>query len=361
MRRCDSDCRAVGALSEGERAGGALRSGARCRCACPGRDGGAASRHIGGGNDPLASCAFGGKKGTAGGGVGCGRATRGAVPGFAARTGSARGPRPAVAEAVRRAMTVRLARRGATGAAGLATAGCSETRIGLLEPIGTNDTPNRLAEAGADSGDGGADGLLIAACARWSAEREPDPALMMWIVDVSGTMSLPLPGSQATKWDVERPVLADTVGTLPARFGLGALYFPNMATSASTTSRPTAACVNVNAMIDVGMLGTDVSVQRMTLARSLGATEAGLQEGAPTIDAYLAGLEELGRSPLDGTRRMLLITDGDPTFSEGCVGYGLAEAPVDPTPLIDAISGARRAGIRTFVIGSPGSKSTNSR
>jgi len=58
---------------------------------------------------------------------------------------------------------------------------------------------------------------------------------------------------------------------------------------------------------------------------------------------------------------MLLITDGWPTFSENCVGNGTIESPVDPNPLVNAIYAARRAGVRTFIVGSPGSQRTNSR
>ena len=256
-------------------------------------------------------------------------------------------------------MTRRLTWRcGQAYLATLVAFACSEARIGLLEPIGATTNPTEIHDAGDDSRPAG--GLLNAACVEWSAEREPDSALMMWVVDVSGTMSIPIPGSQTSKWDVERPVLSNLFGLLPARVGLGVLYFPNMATQASTSARPASACVNVAAMIPVGMLGSSTSAQRTMLTQSLANTQPEMQEGAPTIDAYLAGLEQLGVSSLDGRRSMLLVTDGNPTFSEGCVGSGLAESPVDPTPLVDAISQARRAGIRTFVIGAPGSNYTDS-
>jgi hypothetical protein len=50
----------------------------------------------------------------------------------------------------------------------------------------------------------------------------------------------------------------------------------------------------------------------------------------------------------------VLVTDGTPTFSLGCVGDG--RTAVDTAPLIQAAADAAAAGIRTFVIGSPGSE-----
>jgi hypothetical protein len=184
---------------------------------------------------------------------------------------------------------------------------------------------------------------------------------MMSIIDVSGTMAYATQGASASKWDIERSILGEAIGAMPAKVGIGVLYFPNMATSPSSSPRPVSACVNLGALVPIALLGSYTSRQRDILARSLALTEPNLQGGAPTLDAYLAGLEELGRTSIDGTRQMLLITDGQPTFSENCVGGGTVESPVDPSPLVNAIYAARRAGVRTFVVGSPGSQWTNSR
>jgi hypothetical protein len=245
-------------------------------------------------------------------------------------------------------------------AAAAAAQGCGEARVALLEPLASGAGAN--APDGSPEGVLDADALRRAACNRWSVEREPEPALLMPIIDVSGTMAYPATqGATASKWDIERSVLGDAVGSMPAKVGMGILYFPNMPTVPSATARPVSACVNLGALVPIALLGTYTSRQRSDLAVSLASTEPNLQGGAPTLDAFLAGLDELGRSQLDGTRNMLLITDGQPTFSENCVGNGTIESPVDPSPIVNAIYSARRAGVRTFVIGSPGSQRTNSR
>jgi hypothetical protein len=243
--------------------------------------------------------------------------------------------------------------------AALATPACGEARVALLEPLASSSGTN--APDGSPEGVLDADALRRAACNLWSVEREPEPALLMSIIDVSGTMAYATQGATASKWDIERSVLGDAIGSLPAKVGIGFLYFPNMPTMPSPVPRPVSACVNLGALVPIALLGSYTSPQRDALAHSLASTEPNLQGGAPTLDAYLAGLDELGRTQIDGTRQMLLVTDGQPTFSEGCVGNGTVESPVDPTPIVSAIYAARRAGVRTFVVGSPGSQRTNSR
>jgi hypothetical protein len=180
----------------------------------------------------------------------------------------------------------------------------------------------------------------------------------MLVVDVSGSMTFADPTSDGmiSKWGVERPILSSTLDEFPPSLGVGVLYYPNKPTPPSMMMRPASACVNVDAMIPVDYLGMKGSHQRYTIQRSLASTEPSTQQGTPTLDAYLIALQELGSTTLGGSRQILLITDGQPTFAEGCVGSGTPDVPVDETPIIDAVGAAKRAGISTFVIGSPGSE-----
>jgi hypothetical protein len=236
---------------------------------------------------------------------------------------------------------------GVIAVAAMSTIHCSgEVRVRLLEPL-----PGDAVDSGSAPG---VDGLR-AQCSRWTATLEPEQALLMLVIDVSGSMSTPST-AQSTRWGVERPILGTTVDALPGGVGVGVLYYPNMATPPSTVPRPVSACVNTDATIPVDLLGSAGSRQRTRIQRSLATTEPNAHGGTPTLDAYLAGLEELGRTTLAGTRQMLLITDGQPTFSEGCVGSGQVNALVDVAPVVDAVANAHRAGIDTFVIGSPGSE-----
>jgi hypothetical protein len=96
-------------------------------------------------------------------------------------------------------------------------------------------------------------------------------------------------------------------------------------------------------------------VQRADIDDSLRAISP--RGGTPTHDAYDFALQHLQESTFAGAKNMVLITDGQPTFSQNCVGSGLVSEPVEEQPIVDAVQAAYQGdGIRTFVIGSPGSE-----
>jgi hypothetical protein len=115
------------------------------------------------------------------------------------------------------------------------------------------------------------------------------------------------------------------------------------------------ACVNTNAMIAVAPLGAPGSAHRRAIEQSLQNARTG--GGTPTHDAYRYGVQQ-GMIPatFPGNRYMLLITDGQPTFSLECLGTGQTSNPVPEQPIVDEIAAAMGQNIRTFVIGSPGSE-----
>lgn len=251
-------------------------------------------------------------------------------------------------------------RRG-IGAVALAALGasCSDAHITLLEPAETPylpdaGDPESREEAGAPAPAPDLDALRRTACERFISTGEREQALLMAVLDVSNSMAAPF-GAGGTRWDAERPIFADAISTLPWSIGLGVLYYPNMATAPSLQPRSISACVNTQALIPVNLLGGADSRHRGRILRSLASVQPNPQGGTPTLDAYLVGLSALGSTTLVGSRQMLLVTDGHPTFSEGCVGTGESDDPVDPGPVISVIDAARRAGVRTYVIGSPGS------
>jgi hypothetical protein len=66
-------------------------------------------------------------------------------------------------------------------------------------------------------------------------------------------------------------------------------------------------------------------------------------------------VEQLEASTLEGSKFLVLITDGIPTYTLECSGDG--QTRVDAAPLVAAVDeNYRSAAIRTFVIGSPGSE-----
>src|SRR5690606_30076251 len=77
----------------------------------------------------------------------------------------------------------------------------------------------------------------------------------------------------------------------------------------------------------------------------------------PTHDAYKHALDNSMRvTNVPGSRYMLLITDGVPTYALQCVGSGFPNDPSPTEPIVDEIAAAAADGIKTFIVGSPGSE-----
>jgi hypothetical protein len=210
--------------------------------------------------------------------------------------------------------------------------------------------------------DGGLEALRHMACAGQTAKTEPLPAVLMLVVDTSGSMDNPAPGGGGSKWTVTREALRTAIGALPASTGVGVLYFPNMNTNPSTPNgdptdppRPLSACVDANAMIPIDLLGPPGSAHRTRVTNSLDNVN-GPQGGTPTDDAFRTARPPIETTTLPGPRFVVLITDGQPTFLAGCVGTGNVDDAVDPNPIIADVTAAKAAGVSTFVIGSPGSE-----
>jgi hypothetical protein len=94
------------------------------------------------------------------------------------------------------------------------------------------------------------------------------------------------------------------------------------------------------------------TTQRNSIVMALTAKQP--NGNTPTHDAYNFAVETLKASTLPGPKYVVLVTDGAPTFSLGCVGDGTTE--VDASPIVQAVADAAKDGIKTFVIGSPGSE-----
>jgi hypothetical protein len=241
---------------------------------------------------------------------------------------------------------------------GSAGAGAMNGVGGNINTNGASGNSGASGAAGASGAGGGNVGdLRDAACAGWSSEPELLPAVLFLVVDVSGSMESQAPGGGGSKWAITRDALLQAMDALPPSTAVGVIYYPNLAQSppASTTARPVTACVNTNAMIPVGQLGAMGSAQRNRIAQSLRQADTG--GGTPTHDAYKYGVEQ-GMIPamFPGNRYMLLITDGQPTFSLECIGTGRTQEPVNEQPIVDQVAAASQQNIRTFIIGSPGSE-----
>lgn len=217
-------------------------------------------------------------------------------------------------------------------------------------------------------------------CAAWSSVLAVAPALLEFVIDVSGSMSdTNYAGSNGqSKWQVTRDALSSAINTgLPNNTGVGMLLFPNMNTTPNANLTPLAVdqCINASAMIAGAPLGSAGSAQRALIAEGLaGASAVG---GTPTDDAYQLAYGSGVLPALQNYRYftpfIVLLTDGQPTFLAQCEGTGLELYPVDWHPIVNDV-GSALAGtlettltshavgapvVKTFVIGAPGSDASS--
>lgn len=204
--------------------------------------------------------------------------------------------------------------------------------------------------------------LTMGACAGWSSEGESIPSVLELVIDVSSSMSQEAPGGNgASKWDVTRDALLEAiVGVngpgLPGSVAVGLLFYPNVdEVEASPGAKDITYCVNTAAMVPPATLGGPDAPHRDAIRAGIAGVQ--LQTSTPTHDAFGYALEQgLLPANLPGEKFMLLITDGEPTLSQGCQNPESTFSGVDPQPIVEVIDVAWQLGIQTFLIGSPGSE-----
>lgn len=185
-------------------------------------------------------------------------------------------------------------------------------------------------------------------CAGQNAGAESAPSVLQLLVDTSGSMDEDAPGARGSKWTVTRSAVLDAVSGMPEDTAVGVIFYPNVE---NNDDEP---CIRRESAVQIAELARDGSQQRQRITRAFQQQQP--EGGTPTHDAFEYAVSDMSGSAAIGERFMVLITDGIPTFSLGCVGNGQNDDPVDSAPLIAAARAAATRGIRTFVIGSPGSE-----
>lgn len=204
---------------------------------------------------------------------------------------------------------------------------------------------------------------MSSACSAWYGDGQGASNVLELIVDVSESMSAATQSTGAvSKWEVTRSALQDVIDHLPQSIQLGIELFPNRDTPPNETATllDPSSCINSPALVPIDTLGKSDSTQRLLIANSFrSATPRG---GTPTEDAVRLALNDsvlpsFISQPKGTQANVILITDGQPTLAGGCRGQGDESTAVDYQPIIDLISqAANDYGIRTFVIGAPGSE-----
>jgi hypothetical protein len=188
---------------------------------------------------------------------------------------------------------------------------------------------------------GGANSGSTSSCSSTATRLTAVLPVLELLVDTSGSMAKAAPNSTLTKYAVTRDALAQTITELDDGGGVGLIFYPNVRTLAS--------CINKQEAVPIAIM--DAPLRQALLAALQAQTVYG---NTPTHDALQYAYERLQATTVPGDKAVVLITDGEPTYSLGCIGNGIDI--VDSAPLITEAENASTRGIRTFVIGSPGSE-----
>lgn len=185
------------------------------------------------------------------------------------------------------------------------------------------------------------------ACVGQEAGTELAPAILELLVDTSLSMDQEAPGSNRSKWIETRRVLLEGIELMPSTTSMGVVFYPDVDVGADP-------CFDAQADVAVELLGAEGSQQRDQIRRAFEQEDP--RGSTPTHDAYRYALEQLYAVDNVGQRYLVLITDGTPTYALNCQGSGTQQDPADSTPLIPEAASALARGMKTFVIGSPGSE-----
>lgn len=185
------------------------------------------------------------------------------------------------------------------------------------------------------------------ACVGREAGTELTPSIVELLVDTSLSMDEDAPGSNRSKWVETRRVTLEAIELMPGTASVGVVFYPDVEVGAPV-------CFDSDADVDIDRLGTASSAQRREVRRAF--ERARPRGSTPTHDAYRYALEQLAAVEGVGQKFLVLITDGTPTYALGCEGSGVPQDPADPAPLIPEAASALTRGMKTFVIGSPGSE-----
>ncbi|HEY5961978.1 MAG TPA: hypothetical protein VIV60_35715 [Polyangiaceae bacterium] len=246
---------------------------------------------------------------------------------------------------------------GQGGARPVATGG---TRSTASTPS-TESNPNRnLTESEATA-------ITQQACNAWAIEPEASAGNKIeLVIDVSSSMSSRAPGTNQTKWEVTREALVEAVpgtangGGLPGNTSVGMMFYPNMVNeTVSKTPTEPSVCLNTEAEVAMDVLGGNSNGSHREQVRNA-LNDIVLGRGTPTADAYAyvlynTVLSEV-QTAVEGDPYMLLITDGMPTLYQNCYNPSGSLSNLEGDPIVALIDDAFNHGVKTFVVGSPGSE-----
>ncbi len=244
-----------------------------------------------------------------------------------------------------------MAIAGCAASGGGSGAGGGAGAAGGAGGAGGSGTGGVLLGGSGGSGTGGID-----ACLSDTFGAEAAPATLLFQVDSSGSMNCapnasgcatapPGPGS---RWEVFRAELESALGVLPSSASAGLMHYP---TGTGTFQGNPTGCIPQTPDVPIGSIAT---TEAQIVSALAAISPAG---GTPTHDGINVALAQLAQANTPGNKFLVLATDGQATFCAGCDLFCTSdELAADNEVLIDEVAAAAASGVRTFVLGAPGSE-----
>jgi hypothetical protein len=260
---------------------------------------------------------------------------------------------------------------GAGGTAGSGTSGSSGSGAG---------SGGTSPGAGGEGGDASGTCETLAGldeCGGTRVEATRIPVNLLLVIDKSGSMTDQPSGFGTSKWEAMKEALGTAVTNAPPTVATGLVLYPFATTSDIPLECDGAACCAVpdgGAAVLVGVAPNTAKLLSDTLAQA----EPG--GGTPTAAALERALQYFTEGDgvlLEGEKYVLLATDGGPNCNEditcdadtctpnldgapqcaaGNCCEGAGEFCVDDGAVTQQIAALESAGIRTFVVGIPGTE-----
>lgn len=232
--------------------------------------------------------------------------------------------------------------------------------------VGGDSTGGAGGGAGAagTAGGGGSGGLLVdasldgttdpdAGCLTTTSKSTALPANLMFQLDLSGSMNC-LPTDNAdtssscadsakpgSRWSILRDALIQALGNIPPDNVVGLMHYP--------IYPPFPTCVSSTPDVPLAPLAQN---QAQIVSKLNSLTPLG---GTPTHDAAVQAYLNLMSSGAQGNKYIVLATDGQANFCINC--NALCDMNADNQSFINEVADAlAKDGVRTFVIGVPGSE-----
>ena len=191
----------------------------------------------------------------------------------------------------------------------------------------------------------------------------PAAGNVLFLMDRSGSMQIKLTSGD-TRWKATKSGLFDLLGALPATTRAGAMMFPqgdspiSCCSISTTLNDVTCNCATgelpgIDPRCEVGTYDVPVPVSSLgpsqvsDIEAYVSSSDADFYWGTPLAAGVTAAIDAQFKNTLDGTKSVVLLTDGFPTSCDSTTDPDAN----DIQRVIDAATAGAQQGVRTFVLG----------